>query len=72
MPKDWRSAVIVSLYKNKGERMECSNYRGISLSVLGKIYAGILVNGVRKVTEGLIDDQGRFRAGRGCVDKKAR
>ena len=36
--------------------------------MVGKIiYAGILVDGVRKVTEGLIDDeQGGFRSGRGC------
>ena len=40
------------------------------LSVVGKIYAGVLVDRVRKVTEGLIDDvQGGFRAGRGCVDQ---
>ena len=35
-----------------------------------KIYAGVLVNRVRKVTEGLTDDeQGGFKAGRRCVDK---
>ena len=63
--------MIVPLYKGKGERTECGNYRGISmLSVVGKIYAGILEVRVRKVTEGLIDDeQGGFRAGRGCVDQ---
>ena len=42
VPKDWRSAVIVPLYKGKGERTECKNYGGISLSMVGKIYAGIL------------------------------
>ena len=37
--EDWRPAVIVPLYKGKGERTECSNYRGIRmLSVAGKIY----------------------------------
>ena len=39
-------------------------------SVVGKIYAGILVNKVRRVTGGLIDgEQGGFRAGMGCVDQ---
>ena len=38
--------------------------------MVGKIYAGILVNRVRKVTEGLTDDeQEGFRAGTGCVDQ---
>ena len=55
----------------KGERTECKNYRGINLlSVVGKIYAGILVDRVHRVTWGLIDDeQVGFREGRGCVDQ---
>ena len=63
--------MIVPVHKGKGERTECSNYRGISLlSVVGKIYVGILVDRVHKMTEGLIDDeQGVFRAGRGCLDQ---
>ena len=66
VPEDWRSAVIVQLYKGKRERTECKNYRGISLlSMVEKIYAGILVDGVHRVTGGLIDDrQEDFRAGR--------
>ena len=61
--EDWSSAVIIPLYKGKGEKTECSNYRGIGLfSVVGKIYAGILVDRVHKMTEGLIDDgQGGFK-----------
>ena len=55
MPEDWRS-MIVPLYNGKRERTKCRNYRGISLSVVGKICAGILVDRVRKETEGLIDD----------------
>ena len=43
--EDRRSAVMVPLYKGKGERNECKNYRGISLlSVVGKIYVGVLVD----------------------------
>ena len=42
--EDWRSAVIVPLYKGKGERTECKNYKGISLlSVVIKIYAGTVI-----------------------------
>ena len=59
--------MTVPLYKVKGERTECKNYRGISLlSVVGKINEGIVVDRVCRVTGGLIDDeQGAFREGRG-------
>ena len=58
VPEDGRSAMTVPQYKGKGETTNRSNYRGISLlSTFGKIYKGILVDRVRKVTEGLIDDK---------------
>ena len=41
VPEDWRSGVIVPLYKGKGERFECNNYRAISrLSVVEFGYVG--------------------------------
>ena len=41
----------------------------VMLSVVGKKYAGIVVERVSKVTCGLIDDeQDCFRGRRGCVD----
>ena len=43
--EDWRSDMIDPLYKVKGKRTEYTNCRGISLlSVVGKIYAVILVD----------------------------
>ena len=64
LPEDWRSAVIVLLYKGKGARNECKNYRGISLlSMVGKIYAGILIDRVCRVTGGLIDEGALERGG---------
>ena len=70
VPENWRSAVIVPLYSYKGKG-ESKNYRGINLlSVVGKIYAGVLVDRVRRVIGGLIDDeQGDIRARKGCVDQ---
>ena len=67
VPEDWKSTVIVPACKGKGERTEYKNYRCISLlSVFGKIYVGISVDRVRRVTVGLTDDeQGNFRAGSG-------
>ena len=45
LPQDLRDAVIVSLYKNKGEKSDCSNYRGTTLlSIAGKILARALLN----------------------------
>ena len=38
LPQDLRDAVIVSLYKNKGDKSDLSNYRGVALlSIAGKI-----------------------------------
>ena len=45
LPQDLRDAVIVFLYKNKGEKSDCSNYQGITLlSTADKILARVLLN----------------------------
>ena len=42
IPQDMRDANIVTLYKNKGDRSDCNNYRGISLlSIIGKAFARV-------------------------------
>ena len=71
MPEYLRSTVTVPLYKSKGERTEYSKYRGVSLlSVVRKIYVGILEEKINKMTRDLIDDeQGRFKAWRGHVNQ---
>ena len=41
---DWVRAILVPLYKGKGDRNDCKNYRGISLlSIPGKVYGRILI-----------------------------
>ena len=41
---DWMRAIVVPIYKGKGDRSECKNYRGISLlSIPGKVYGRILI-----------------------------
>ena len=50
MSDDWRSGVIVPLYKSEGERTGCKNNSDISLLiVIGKMYAGILINRISRV-----------------------
>ena len=71
MPLDWKRAIVVPFYKGKGDRMECKNYRGISLlSIPGKVYGRVLIERVRLETEHMIgEEQCGFRSGRGCVDQ---
>ena len=72
-PQEWRDAIIIPIHK-KGCRTECGNYRGISLlSVVGKIYARIVSDRSKVLTNALVmDEQGGFRAGRGCIDQVRR
>ncbi len=71
MPEDWRKAIIVPLYKGKGNREECTNYRGISLLIVsGKIYGRVFNERIMKITDKSVGDvQGGFRKGRGYVDQ---
>ncbi|CAG5021593.1 unnamed protein product [Parnassius apollo] len=71
VPDDWCKAVLVSIYKGKGSQQDCKNYRGISLlSIVGKLYAKVLIERVMKETDGKIwDVQAGFRKGMGCTDQ---
>ena len=31
IPEDWKSSVVLPIYKGKGDPMECGSYRGIRL-----------------------------------------
>ena len=43
-----RDANIVTLYKNKGDRSDCNNYRGISLfNIVGKLFAKVVLMKLR-------------------------
>ena len=58
VPNDWVRAIVVPLYKGKGDRNDCKNYRGISLlSIPGKVYGRILIERVRVLTEGMIGEE---------------
>ena len=48
VPPDWRRGLVTPIYKGRGDRMDCNNYRGITLlSVPGKVLAHLLLNRIR-------------------------
>ena len=54
LPRDFRDANIILLYKNKGDRLSSDNHRGISLlSIVGKILARIMLN---RITKHILDN----------------
>lgn len=71
VPEDWQKAILVPLYKGKGDKAECNNWRGISLlSVVGKVFAHVLLERMNNVVEGRLSEaQAGFRRGRGCADQ---
>ena len=70
VPQDMRDAKIITLFKNKGERSDCNNYRGISLlSVIGKVFAKVILIRLQKLAERVYpESQCGFRAGRSTID----
>ena len=69
-PRDWQTGVIIPIFK-KGDRKQCTNYRGIPLLNLpGKVYAKSFERKFRKIAESkLKDGQCGFRPGRGTTDQ---
>jgi len=71
VPQDFKDALIVHLYKNKGNRHHCDNHRGISLlSIAGKVLSKIIIN---RLTSTVVDDiipesQCGFRSSRSTTD----
>ena len=63
--------MVILLYKNKGTKSDCSNYRGITLlSVAGKILARVLLNRLipTLAEDNTPESQFGFRAKRGTPD----
>ncbi len=70
VPQDMRDANIITLYKNKGDRSDCNNYRGISLlSIVGKAFAHVVLNRLQVLAERVYPEaQCGFRSQRSTID----
>jgi hypothetical protein len=69
LPKQWNKSIIVPIYK-KGDKTNCSNYRGISLlSTTYEILSNILLSRLTPYAEEIIwEHQCGFRRNRSTTD----
>ena len=65
-----KNANIITLYKNKGDRGDCNNYRGISLlNVVGKLLARVVLKRLQVLADRVYpESQCGFRANRSTTD----
>ena len=67
IPSEWCISFISPIYKNKGEKSDPNNYRGISIiSCLGKLFTALINERLTKfvdVNETIGEEQAGFRAG---------
>ena len=72
VPQDMKDAVIITIYKKKGDSADCGNSRGISLlSIAGKVLAAIMLQRLNtQISEKktLPDSQYGFRKDRNTTD----
>ena len=72
IPEQWVQGMIIPIYKGKGDREQCDNYRGITLlSCLGKLFTSILNNRLTSYIEDndiLLANQTGFRKNHSTLD----
>ena len=70
VPQDMRDSKSITVYKNKGQRNDCNNYRGISLlSIVGKLFARVILIRLQKLAERIYpESQCGFQAERSTID----
>ena len=65
-----KDSKIITLYKQKGDKGDCNNYRGILLlSVLGKVFARVILPRLQILADRIYpESQCGFRSGRSTTD----
>ena len=71
IPTHWTRSLAVPLWKGKGDRQDCNNYRGVTLlSVPGKVFARIILDRVRHhLLEHQRPEQSGFKPKRLTIDR---
>src|SRR6218665_378659 len=67
---EWKRSIIIPIHKKK-DRLECANYRGISLTChSSKIFTSIILQRIKKRTEEILSEaQAGFRENRSTIDQ---
>ncbi|KAG0720925.1 LINE-1 retrotransposable element ORF2 protein [Chionoecetes opilio] len=71
IPPDWKRGLVVPIWKGKGDRQDCNNYRGITLlSVPGKVLAHLLLTRIRShLLKHQRPQQSGFTPGKSTTDR---
>ncbi|KAG0718623.1 Transient receptor potential channel pyrexia [Chionoecetes opilio] len=71
IPPDWKRGLVVPIWKGKGDRQDCNNYRGITLlSVPGKVLAHLLLARIRShLLKHQRPQQSGFTPGKSTTDR---
>ena len=68
IPEDWKSSVVLPIFKGKGDPMECGSYRRIKLLEHAmKVVERIFEHRIRQQVE-IYDMQVGFMKGKGTTD----
>ena len=70
VPQSMRDSKIITLFKSKGDRANCNNYRGISLlSIVGKVFARVILLRLQVLADRVYpESQCGFRSKRSTID----